>query len=168
MVGGPVNKGAKRTICDCEARVCTCMCVCKEGKSKKRSTELVWLDEIEWNETLLGLPLNCLDKDQFPVCGGFPHNENGPTGHRDLLVCLSRVVMLRMDNGVFLEHLGEGFGEGAAWEFGSFKGTNQKKKQNWKGDKEVRRRAISLLPGRGPSQQLEAWLRVSGEDNVPG
>jgi len=26
---------------------------------------------------------------------------------------------------------------------------------------------ISLLPGRGPSQQLEAWLRVPGEDDVP-
>jgi len=27
---------------------------------------------------------------------------------------------------------------------------------------------ISLLPGRGPGQTFEAWLRISGEDDVPG
>ena len=27
---------------------------------------------------------------------------------------------------------------------------------------------ISLLPCRGPSQKLEGWLRVPGEDDVPG
>jgi len=26
---------------------------------------------------------------------------------------------------------------------------------------------ISLPPGRGPSQQLEAWPRVPGEDDIP-
>ena len=35
-------------------------------------------------------------------------------------------------------------------------------------DGKEEKRGISLLPGRGPSQLLEAWLRVTGEDDVPG
>jgi len=45
-------------------------------------------------------------------------------------------------------------------------GTHQKTR-DWKRG-ERGEKGISLLPGRGPSQQLEAWLRVPEEDDVFG